>query len=115
MTETEASETPTVPQYVGSAEEFREQVAENHIVFVDFYADWCGPCKMLEPIVEDLAAETPATVLKVDVDEQQELAAQFQIRGVPTTALFVDGDAEEILVGVRGKDQYAGLIDRYAN
>jgi thioredoxin 1 len=70
---------------------------------------------MLEPIVEDLAAETPAAVLKVDVDEQQELAAQFQIRGVPTTALFVDGNAEEIMVGVRGKEQYEGLINRYAN
>ncbi|WP_458207888.1 thioredoxin [Haladaptatus sp. NG-SE-30] len=113
MTETEV--VPTEPQYVESVDDFQQKIDENEIVFVDFYADWCGPCNMLEPIVEDLAAETPASVLKVDVDQHQKLAGQFQVRGVPTTVLFVDGDVAETMVGVRGKEQYVDLIDRVAN
>jgi thioredoxin 1 len=115
MTESEGTASPTEPQYVESADDFSQKVQENEIVFVDFYADWCGPCKMLEPIVEDLAADTPASVLKVDVDQHQQLASQYQVRGVPTTVLFVDGDVEEIMVGVRGKEQYVSLIEQAAN
>jgi thioredoxin 1 len=115
MTESEGTTSPTEPQYVESADDFNQKVTENEIVFVDFYADWCGPCKMLEPIVEDLAANTPASVLKVDVDQHQQLASQYQVRGVPTTVLFVDGDVEEVMVGVRGKEQYASLIEQAAN
>ena len=113
MTDTDG--TPTEPLHVESVRDFEQKITENEITFVDFYADWCGPCKMLEPIVEDLAAETPASVLKVDIDEHRQLASRFQVRGVPTTVLFVDGQVEETMVGVRGKGEYASRIERVAN
>lgn len=83
-------------------------------VLADFYADWCGPCRMLDPIVASLAAETPAAVVKVDVDTHQELASQHGVRGVPTLVLFVDGEAVERVVGVQGKARLAALIEDHA-
>jgi thioredoxin 1 len=105
---------PDSPVHVEGAAEL-DSVAQDHdVVLVDFYADWCGPCKMLEPIVEDLAAETPATVAKVDVDRNQQLAGQYGVQGVPTLVLFADGEAAEKMVGVKGKEQYESLIEQYA-
>ncbi|GGJ16785.1 hypothetical protein GCM10008995_28410 [Halobellus salinus] len=77
------------------------------------HADWCGPCKQLEPIVEGVAANTSATVAKVDVDEHQALAGRYGVRGVPTMVLFSDGEAVEQVVGVRGEDQLSTLIESY--
>jgi thioredoxin 1 len=90
-------------------------VAEHDVVLVDFYADWCGPCQMLEPIVETLAAETEAVVAKVDVDANQELAAAYGVRGVPTLVLFADGEQVEELVGLRAEDELRALVDSYAD
>ncbi|WP_277554020.1 thioredoxin [Halobaculum limi] len=102
------------PVHVESADHLDELVAEGGVVLVDFYADWCGPCKMLEPIVTDIAAETDATVAKVDVDAQQRLAQQYRVQGVPTMYLFADGERVEQMVGVRGKDELVSLIQQYA-
>jgi len=107
-------ETTNEPIHVETGEQFDEIVADHDAVLVDFYADWCGPCKMLEPTVKELAAETNATVLKVDVDAHQELAGRHQVRGVPTVVLFADGEVAEQVVGVREKDHYASLIERHA-
>jgi thioredoxin 1 len=84
------------------------------VVLVDFYADWCGPCQMLEPVVASLAAETEAAVAKVDVDANQQLASQYGVRGVPMLLLFADGEAVEQMVGVKQKGELAGLVERYA-
>jgi thioredoxin 1 len=102
------------PIHVTSDEHLREFVDEGGVVLVDFYADWCGPCKMLEPIVEEIAAETAATVAKVDVDEHQRLAQQYRVQGVPTMYLFAGGETVEQLVGVRDKDQLVSLIQRHS-
>jgi thioredoxin 1 len=69
---------------------------------------------MLEPTLETLAADTRATIAKVDVDEHQGLAAQYQVRGVPTVVIYSDGEAVEQFSGVRGEDELRGLIRQYA-
>lgn len=102
------------PVHVESAKHLQQLVDEGGVVLTDFYADWCGPCKMLEPIVAEIAAETDATVAKVDVDAQQRLAQQYRVQGVPTMYLFADGEQVEQLVGVRQKDQLVSLIQQYA-
>jgi thioredoxin 1 len=83
-------------------------------VLVDFYADWCGPCKMLAPVVETIAAETTATVAKVDVDQHQNLAREYQVQGVPTVYLFADGESVERLVGMQDEGTLRDLIEQYA-
>jgi len=102
------------PVHVEDASHFEELVADDRIVLVDFYADWCGPCKMLEPTVEEIAAETDATVAKVDVDERQDLAQTYQVQGVPTLYLFVDGEPADRMVGVQEKGDLVGKIEAAA-
>ncbi|MFB6167584.1 MAG: thioredoxin [Haloferacaceae archaeon] len=102
------------PAHVDGQGDLDRLVGEGGVVLVDFYADWCGPCKMLEPTVETLARETPATVAKVDVDANQALAAQFGVRGVPTLVLFADGEQVEQVSGVRGEAELRSLVERYA-
>lgn len=102
------------PIHVDSLDHFQALLTDHPVVLVDFYADWCGPCKMLEPTVAELANETDATVAKVDVDAHQQLAGQYGLRGVPTVYLFVDGEPAEQWVGVRDKGTYAGAIQQHA-
>ncbi|MFW5957372.1 MAG: thioredoxin [Natronomonas sp.] len=104
----------TEPVHIGSGAELDSLVADEDVVLADFYADWCGPCKMLEPIVQSIAETTSATVAKVDVDANQQLAAQYGVRGVPTMVLFAGGETAERLVGVQDESRLRQLIDRYA-
>jgi len=106
--------TPSEPVRVGGADELAELVEGRDVVLVDFHADWCGPCQMLEPTVEALAAETPAAVATVDIDENRALAGQYGVRSVPTLLLFAGGEPVERVVGVEEKPALAGLIERYA-
>jgi thioredoxin 1 len=108
------SEKPTEPIHVESAEHFEELLGEYDVVLVDYHADWCGPCKMLEPTVAELAEESPAAVLKVDIDELQELARDKGIRSVPTLEFYASGERAERLVGVRDKDELADVVDKIA-
>ena len=110
----ETVESRSEPIHVESADHLDELVAEGGVVLADFYADWCGPCKMLEPVVEELAAETDATVAKIDVDRLQRLAQQYRVQGVPTMYLFAEGEQVEQLVGVRQKDELRSLIEQHA-
>jgi thioredoxin 1 len=106
--------TANEPLYVDGRAQLDDVVAENDVVLTDFYADWCGPCQMLEPIVETLAAETDAAVAKVDVDANQELAAAYGVRGVPTLVLFAGGEQVEEVVGLRGEEELRALVESYA-
>ena len=101
------------PLHVDGQSQFDDIVAEHDVVLTDFYADWCGPCQMLEPTVKTLAAETSATVAKVDVDANQQLAAAYGVQGVPTLILFADGEQVEEIVGLQGEDQLRTLIETY--
>ena len=92
---------PDGPVHVEGSDHLEELLEDNRVVLVDFYADWCGPCKMLEPTVEEIAAETDTAVLKVDIDAHQDLAEQYQVQGVPTLYLFVDGEPADRMVGVK--------------
>ena len=105
--------TPGEPRPIDGQRELDEFVADNEVVLADFYADWCGPCQMIAPIVDRLASETDAAVAKVDVDANQQLAAAYGVRGVPTLVLFADGEPVEEIVGVQGEDQLRSLIGRY--
>jgi thioredoxin 1 len=106
--------TPDEPVHVEGADHLEELVGDHHVVLVDFHADWCGPCKMLEPTVETIAAETTAAVAKVDVDAHQDIAAEYGIQGVPTLYLFVDGEPAERLVGVQEESELRNLVDAHA-
>jgi thioredoxin 1 len=101
------------PIHVEDAAHFRD-VTGDGVVLVDFYADWCGPCKMLEPTVETIAAETAATVAKVDIDQLQGLAREFNVQGVPTLHLYADGDLVEEMVGVKDEGTLRTLVGQYA-
>jgi len=74
------------PIYIDGRSHLEDVTTEYDVVLVDFYADWCGPCQMLNPVLEQLASTTEAVIAKVDVDEHQQLAGSFGVRGVPTLA-----------------------------
>lgn len=80
-------------------------------VLVDFYADWCGPCKMVSPIVDELAEESDAyKVGKVNVDDSPELAARYQVMSIPTLLVIKDGNVTQQAVGARGKDAILAML-----
>lgn len=75
-----------------NTQEFQDVISNNELVFVDFYANWCGPCKMLAPSIEKLADEHPnVKVVKIDVDQEPSLAMQFQVQSIPTLITFKGG------------------------
>ena len=82
-------------------------------VLVDFWAEWCGPCRMLGPIIEELSSDYDgkAVIGKVDVDSNQQYAAQFGVRNIPTVLIFKDGELVNRQVGVSQKNVYADYID----
>ena len=92
---------PTEPVQLTDPDAFDAYVADHDVVLVDFYADWCGPCQMMEPAVEAVASDTDATVLKVDVDEHQELAGEYGVQSIPTLLVFAGGELAEQLVGAQ--------------
>jgi thioredoxin 1 len=100
------------PIHVEDADHLNELVGEHAVVLVDYYADWCGPCKMLEPTVEEIAAETDAVVLKVDIDELQELAQERGIQSVPTLEFYAGGEQAERLIGVQDKANLVEIIEK---
>jgi thioredoxin 1 len=102
--------TPDEPLHVSGLSDLEQLVAEHRVVLVDCYADWCGPCKMMEPVVEKLAASTDAAVAKVDVDANQDVATQLRAQSIPTFVLFVDGEPAERLVGAQDKATFEQLL-----
>ena len=85
-------------------EDFNEEVKEG-VVLVDFFATWCGPCKMLGPVLEEIAKEqTDLKIVKVDVDQHESLAQQFGIMSVPTLVLYKDGRPVKRMSGFMPKD-----------
>lgn len=95
-----------------SKENFASEVLNsNKPVLLDFYADWCGPCRMVGPIVSEIANEqSDVKVGKINVDEQPELAAQFQVMSIPMLAVIKNGKIENQVVGYRSKEQIEAML-----
>lgn len=94
--------------------EFESLVKENNLVLVDFFATWCGPCKMLAPTIEKLSEEydEKVVVAKVDVDTAPSLSGAFNISSIPTVILFKNGKAIEQIVGLTDINNYKSMIDK---
>ena len=96
------------------SENFEKEVLEsNEPVLIDFYATWCGPCKMMSPIVEEIAKELEGKikVFKVDTDEEQDLAIKYGIMSIPTFMVFKNGKVEKTAVGMRDKEELINMCD----
>ena len=92
---------------------FQEDVLNQEIpVLVDFFATWCGPCKMLSPVLEELDSEYGGRVkiVKIDIDKHIELARQFRVATVPTMMIFENGEAKETVIGYHSKEELVDLL-----
>lgn len=96
-----------------TGEKLESAIEENSVVVVDFYADWCAPCKQMEPIMEAVAEEMSdkAFVGKVNVDEEREAATSYQVSSIPAILFFKDGELEERTVGAKTKETLKEKIE----
>ncbi|WP_372713575.1 thioredoxin [Ilyobacter sp.] len=93
---------------------FKTEVLEGKgVVLVDFWASWCGPCKMLGPILDELSEEVTVNICKVNVDEYSGLAAEYGIRSIPTMIVFKDGEKVDQLVGLIQKPALKEKLEAY--
>lgn len=91
--------------------EFDAAVAAAPLAMVDFWADWCGPCKMIAPVLEQIAAEHPElTIAKMNIDDDASVAVSYGVTGIPTLLLFEDGKVKQTVVGYRGKEDLENLL-----
>ena len=99
-------------KHINNLEEFNATIKEG-TVLVDFFATWCGPCKMLSPVLEEVSEENNnVTIVKVDVDEAGALAAQYGIQAVPTLILFKNGERVDVRMGYQNKNQLLAFINQ---
>jgi len=102
-------------KHLKSKEEFDELIKGGKPVLVDFYAEWCGPCQMMGPILEDMSENyknaEKVEIAKVDVDELKDVAGEYDVMSIPTFGIFADGKLVETLVGMRGQDELMDKLD----
>lgn len=98
---------------IESVKEFQEFVKDNQTIFVDFWASWCGPCRMVSPIVDQVAEEYKGKlpVLKVEVEDQREITDKFGILSVPTLAVIEDGEIVDSITGFQPKEKIIEFIE----
>ena len=98
--------------HIGSEEAFDKLIAGETPVLVDFWATWCGPCRMVAPIVAEIAEELEGKVkvCKVDVDENQSLAMQYRVASIPTLMVFKNGEPVKAMVGARPKEAILEML-----
>ena len=102
--------------HVSDANFGEEVLSSKEPVLVDFWAEWCGPCKMVAPILDELASEYDGKVKigKVNIDDHQSLASEYGIRAIPTLLLFKAGQVADQIVGLRSKRDFKAKLDRVA-
>ena len=96
-----------------TAENFEKEVLQSEIpVLVDFYAEWCGPCKMLSPVIDEIAKEYEgkAKICRANVDEEMELAQQYRVMSVPTVLVFKNGQVSGTSIGYVGKEKLTEML-----
>lgn len=97
-------------------EDFNSEINKSNLTVIDFYADWCGPCKMLSPFLEQLSEQySDVNWAKVDIEESQSLAARFSISSIPTIIFFKDGKEVERSVGFKPMEELEKLVDKAKN
>ncbi len=96
--------------HLGNEKDFDRVIKDNKKVLVDFFANWCGPCKMLSPILEEVSNEEDIVVVKVDVDEFGDIASRFDVFSIPTLVLFKEGKQADKKVGYLPKDALLDFI-----
>ena len=90
-----------------------ENLSKNHLVLVDFWATWCGPCRMMAPVIGELASELPDVVFaKLNVDENPDVVMDLGIQAIPTLILYKDGEIVERVVGVSAKQALKAIIEK---
>lgn len=97
-----------------NTDKFNELVnSSDELIIADFYADWCGPCKMIAPILQEISEEVDnVTILKVNVDNESSLAAQYGVRNIPTILFFKGGEIVDKIVGAQAKKNFMELISK---
>ena len=98
-----------------NTETLEKKLKDNKVVLIDFWAEWCGPCRMLNPVMEDVKNLFPNNVEKVNVDDQRDLAAKYGVRSLPTVIFFKDGEVMERIPGVAPKSTYIDKLKYYLN
>ena len=96
-----------------SDQSFKSEVESGGTVLVDFWAPWCGPCKMIAPVLEDLDKDVDVKIAKVNVDDNPESASRFGVMSIPTLILFKNGQPVDKVVGFQSKDQLKVVIARH--
>lgn len=98
-----------------SSDQFQEKVLNSsEVVLVDFFAEWCRPCKMVAPILEELSSEVEgAKIFKIDVEKSADLAQKYSVMGVPTLILFKNGKALEKIMGFQPKESLKAKLEQY--
>lgn len=97
-----------------NVEKFTEDLG-NDLVMVDFYADWCGPCRTLGPIIERISEEKEVKLLKINVDESGSIAPSFGVKGIPTVIFFKTGQEVDRVVGIKQATTYNEIIEKHLN
>jgi len=102
-------------KYIELTNENFEATIKEGVSLVDFWAPWCGPCRMIAPVIEELAEDFDgkANICKVNTDEQQEIAGKYGIRSIPTILFFKDGEMVDQMVGAASKDVFADKINSH--
>lgn len=95
-----------------TSENFEQEVLKaEKPVLVDFYADWCGPCQMMAPVIEEISGEVDAKVCKINIDEEMEIAQKYGVMSIPTFIVFKDGEIAKKDLGAKPKSAVLAMLD----